>query len=174
MQNKIYIQYYSKEELEKKINNLCANGLKSLNPDSKNLIYRYLKEELSRVKSNIFNEAKRLSDKLSSYSKDYNVINNRLNSYKSSIYKQFYDTILSEVNEFYSNVTKKFYTDSIEKYLDEYKNYVKEYEFTTYSFLNISFNLKDIVNENIEILINKYKELSKNQIDYLIKRIYNN
>ena len=167
LQNKIYQEYYSKEDLEKEINTIYSNGLKSINEASKNIIYGYLNEVLAKVKSHISNEAKRLTDQLTSYSKNYNVIINRLNNYKISIYSQFYNTVLSVTNEFYSNVTKKFYTDYIEKYLADYQNYANEMDFTEYSFLNISLNLKEIVNKNIEILINEYKELAKNQIDYL-------
>ena len=170
LQSKIYQEYYSKEDLEKEINTIYSNGLKSINENSKNVIYGYLNEVLAKVKSHISNEAKRLTDQLTSYSKNYNVIINRLNNYKTSIYSQFYNTVLSVTNDFYSNVTKKFYTDYIEKYLGDYQTYANEMDFTEYSFLNISLNLKEIINKNIEILINEYKELAKNQIDYLNKK----
>ena len=153
--------------MEKEINTIYSNGLKSINKNSKNIIYGYLNEVLAKVKSHISNEAKRLTDQLTSYSKNYNVIKNRLNNYKTSIYSQFYNTVLSVTNEFYSNVTKKFYTDYIEKYLADYQTYANEMDFTEYSFLNISMNLKEIINQNIEVLINDYKELTKNQIDFL-------
>ena len=165
--NKIYKEYYSKENLEKEINNIYSCGLKNTNENTKDIIYGYINEILARIKSHLSNEANRLNNQLTSYSKDFNSIKNRINSYKVSLYNQFHNTVFSVVNDFYSNVTKKFYKDYIEKYLDEYKKYAEEKEFKSYSFLNMSFNLKEIVNQNLEILINEYKELTKNQIDYL-------
>ena len=169
LRNKIYseYEYNSKEDLEKDINNIYANGLKSLNINSKTIILGYLNEVLIKIKSHISNEANRLSNELTSYSTNYNVIQKRLNDYKTSIYNQFYNAILSIVNEFYSNVTQKFYQDYLEKYLDEYQENANKKDFKGYSFLNISFNLKEIVNKNLEILINEHKELAKNQINFL-------
>ena len=167
LQDKIYQQYYTKEDLETEINTIYSNDLKTLDGNSKNIIYGYVNEVLAKVKSHISDEAKRLSDQLTSYSNNYNKIINRLNNYKTSIYNQFYNAILYINNNFYSNVTKTFYEDFIEKYLDEYQTYAKEYDFTEYSFLNISLNLKEIIHKNIELLINEYKELAKNQIDFL-------
>jgi hypothetical protein len=62
LQNKIYQEYYSKEDLEKEINTIYSNGLKSINENSKNVIYGYLNEVLAKVKSHISNEAKRLTE----------------------------------------------------------------------------------------------------------------
>ena len=88
---------------------------------------------MAKIKSHISNEAKRLTDQLTSYSKNYNVIINRLNNFKTSIYSQFYNIVLSATNDFYSNLTKKFYTDYIEKYLGDYQAYANEMNFTKYS-----------------------------------------
>ena len=167
LQEKIYQEYYTKEDLEKEINTIYSNGLKKLDINSKNLIYGYLNEVLSRIKSHMSNEAKRLSNELTSYSKNYDVIKNRLNNYKNSIYNQFYNTILSVINDFYSEVIKYFYSDYIVKYLDEYKNYADESTFKIFKFLNISINLKEIITQNLELLINDYKDLAKSKIDFL-------
>ena len=169
LQNKILeaYNYKTKEDLEKEINNIYNNGLKNLDANYKNTIYGYLNEVLNKIKSYIVNEANRLSDELTSYSNNYEVIKNRLNNYKNTIYNQFYTNILSVVSDFYSIVNNKFYTQYIVNRLDEYKTFASEASFDESKFLNISLNLKEIVNENINLLINEYKELSKNQIDYL-------
>ena len=166
LQDKIYKEFYTKEDLEKEINYIYNNGLKSLDANSNNTIYGYLNEVLNRIKYHVINEANRLSDELTSYSNNYKIIENRLNYYKNSIYNKFETNIKSVVNDFYSKVLKKFHTDYIVYHLDIYKKYSLETSFKNYEFLNISFDLKDIVNENLELLIKEYKELSKNQIDF--------
>ena len=170
LQNKIYSEYYTKENLAKEIKAIYSNGLKTIDENSKIIILGYINEVLTNIKTHLTNEANRLSNTLTSYSNDYNNIKNRLDNYKTSIYEQFYNIIFSVVNDFYSNVTKKFYSDYIEHYLDEYKKSANEEKFTSYSFLNISLNLTEIINQNIEIVINEYKELTKNQINYLNKK----
>ena len=168
LQEKIYNEYYTKEDLDKEINKIYSNGVKNLDENSKNVIYGYLNEVLNKIKTHMTNEASRLSNELTSYSNNYNLIINRLNNYKNTIYNQFHSTILSVVNNFYSQVKKIFYEDYIVKYLDEYQNSTINYEdFKQFNFLNISFNLKEIVNENIIIIIEEYKNLAINQIDFL-------
>ena len=171
LQEKIYKEYYTKEDLDKQINEIYTNGLKNLDENSKNVIYGYLNETLNKIKSHITNEASRLSNELTSYSNNYNLIINRLNNYKNIIYNKFYSTILSVVNNFYSQVKKIFYEDYIVKYLDEYQNSaVNNEDFKQCNFLNMSFNLKEIVSENIIIIIEEYKNLTTNQIDFLNKK----
>ena len=167
LKEKIYSEYYTKEELDKQINEIYTNGLNNLDKNDKDIIYEYLNEILNKIKSHITSETSRISNELTSYSNNYNLIINRLNNYKNSIYNQFYSSILSVVNDFYSQVKKIFYEDYIVKYLDEYQNHAAKETFKQYDFLNISFNLKEIVNENIIIIINEYKELASNQIDFL-------
>ena len=167
LQDKVYKEFYTKEDLEKEINLIYSNGLKILDSNFKDIIYGYLKESLNKIKSHISNEANRLNDKLTSYSNNYKLIEERLNNYKKSIFDQFYSTILSVVNEFYSNVNKKFYKDYIEKNLNEYQQKAKEYNFKEFKFLNVTLNLKEIINENIEIILNEYKNLTITQINYL-------
>ena len=181
LENKIYEEYdfdmkdnelTGKEKLEKEIDIIYSNGLKCLDSNSKNIIYGYLNEALNSIKEHISNEAKRISGSLTSYSKNYNAILNRLNDYKTSINNQFEDTILSEINDFYTKVIKKFYEKYIVENLDIFQNLAKEKDFKEYKFLNISINLKEIVNENLELLINDYKTLSKNQINFSHQKKY--
>ena len=75
---------------------------------------------------------------------------------------------MSVVNTFYPQVKKIFYEDYIVQYLDVYQSYaVNNEDFKQCDFLNMSFNLKEIINENIIIIINEYKNLVLNQIDFL-------
>ena len=134
LQNKVYEEYYKKEDLEKEINTIYSNGLKKLDINSKNIIYEYLNVILAKIKTHISNEAKRLSDGLTSYTNNYDVIENRLNNYEISIYNQFYNAIISVANDFYSQVIKYFYSDYIVIYLDEYKKQADEFAFKEYKF----------------------------------------
>jgi hypothetical protein len=167
LENKIYKEYYTKEELEKQIETIYTNGLKNLDTNNKNIVYGYLNEVLNKIKSHITNEISILSNELTSYSTNHDLIKNRLNNYKTSIYNQFYSSILYKVNDFYSQVKQIFYTDYIVKNLDIYLNYtLNENSFGEAKFINISFNLKEIVNENIVSMIKEYENLALTQINY--------
>ena len=162
--NKIYKEFFTKEDLIKQINLIYSNGINNLDNNSKNVIYSYVNEVLNKINSLIAKEITRLTDTLTSFNSNYSLIQNRINNYKKIIYNKFYSAITSNVNEFYSQIYKKFYTDYIEKYLDIYKKYENNEKFPQYQFLNISINLKEIMDKNIEIIINEYKTLAKNQI----------
>jgi hypothetical protein len=170
IQNKIYIEYYTKENLEKKINSLYNDGLKNLDEQSKNTIYGYLDQVLNNIKQHISNEAARLKNELTSYSNNYKVIEATLNEYKNKIYNGFYSTIVSEVKDFYNQIKDKFYTDYIKKYLEILTENTKNEKFKEFSFLNITFNLKNTVDETVESLVNEYQNLSMTQIEYLYNK----
>ena len=167
LENVIFKQFYTKEDLEKKIDDIYINGLKDLDSNSKNKVYEYLIEILNKIKFHISNEISRLSNSATSYSNNYNIIENRLNNLKISIFNLFNSTILSIANDFYTKLMAKFYTNYIEKNLNEYQNYLKNEKFKEYKFLNTTINLKNIVNEGAQLFIKEYKDLAIKHIDYL-------
>ena len=167
LENKINKEIYTKEELSSEINNIYSNGLKALDINSKNIIEGYLDEIIYKIKSIISYETSKLSEELSSYSNKVDKINNTINNYKEFIYNKIISTITSPVEEFYENINNKFYKDYIEKYLDEYKDLVISENFQEDSILNISFNLNNILYDNITFLINNYKRYAREQINYL-------
>ena len=170
IQTKIYNEYYTKENLEKKINSLYNDGLNNLDEQSKNTIYGYLDQVLNNIKQHVNNEAARLNNELTSYSNNYKVIEATLNNYKNKIYNGFYSTIVSVVKDFYNQIKDKFYTNYIKKYLEVLTEATKKESFKGYSFLNITFNLKETVDETVELLVNEYKNLSMTQIEYLYNK----
>ena len=170
IQNKIYNEYKTKEELEKKINKFYNNGLKDLDVQSKNAIYGYLDQVLNNIKNHANNEVARLKNELTSYSNNYKVIEATLNVYKEKIYNGFYSTIISVVEDFYNQVKNEFYNNYIKKYLENLTKETKEENFKEHSFLNITFNLKETVEETVELLVNEYKNLSMSQIEYLYNK----
>ena len=66
MENKIYEELYSKEDLEKTINSIYENGLINLETNSKNKIYEYINEVLNKINSYISTEVLRLSNEITS------------------------------------------------------------------------------------------------------------
>ena len=167
LQNEIFNQFYNKKGLEEKINSLYAEGLNDLDIDSKNKILQYINEIIENIKAHLTNENARLLNELTSYSNNYNIFAERLNELENKIYTQFSEVIFSISNSFYSNIKKIFYTDYVEKKLDEYyENTIKE-KFSEHKFLNISFNLKEIMDEDIELLTSEYKNWTLNQINFL-------
>ena len=171
LKNKIYNEFYTKDNLENIINNIYSNGLVNLDTNSKNSVNGYLNEVLNRIKTHSSNEVKRLNDELTSYSNNYTLIKKRFNDYKSIIYDKFYSTILSVNNKFYSDITKKFYTNYIEKYLNEYISHSKNIKYKESKFLNTSINLKNIQNEIIDKYTKEYKDLVINNINFLNTRM---
>ena len=167
LQNKTYNEFYSKENLEKKINEIYKDGLIDLNETSKNIIYEYLDQVLDNIKEHINNETERLQNTMTLYSNNYKVIEATLNEYKDKIYNEFYSTIFSVVEDFYNQTIDIFYNNYIKIYLEDFKNYTKREKFKEYSFLNITFNLKDTIDETVELIINEYQNLSMTQIEYL-------
>ena len=167
IQEKIYKEYYTKVNLEKKINSFYTNGLINLDTQSKNTIIGYLDQVLNNIKTHISNEANRLADGTYSYSTNYNTIKQTLNNYKNNVYNQFYSAITSLVIDFHNQILNKFYINYIEKYLEELETETQKENFGVHNFLDISFNLSEIINEKVEALINDYKNISKIQIDYL-------
>lgn len=170
IQDKIYNEYFTKERLETEINNLYNNGLKDLDGQSKNIIYGYLDQVLDKIKEHIKIEVARLNNEMTSYSNNYKVIETTLNEYKDTIYNGFYSTIVSVVENFYNQTKNIFYYEYIEKYLGNLTEETKKEKFTNFTFLNITFNLKETVDETVELLINEYKNLSISQIEYLYKK----
>ena len=170
IQDKIYNEYFTKENLENEINNLYNNGLKDLDTQSKNVIYGYLDQVLNNIKEHTVKEVARLNNEMTSYSYNYKVIETTLNEYKEKIYNGFYSTIVSVVENFYNQTKNIFYTEYIEKYLGNLTEETNKEKFTKFSFLNTSFNLKETIDETVELLINEYKNLSMSQIEYLYKK----
>ena len=169
LKNKIYKELFSEDNLYQEIKNIFSKGLKQLDINSKNIINGYFNEVINKIKSIISDEISTLSDKLTSYNDDYTKIGKTINYYKEYIYNEFYSNIISVVNEFNSSITEKFYKNYIEKSLDDYKNVINEENFKEFNFLNISFNLKNIINNNISSLIYSYKANTINQINSLCK-----
>ena len=170
IQNKIYSEYYTKENLEKVIINLYNDGLKDLDKQSKNIINGYLDAVLSNIKENVNKETARLNDELTSYSNNYKVIEATLNEYKEKIYNEFYSAIISVVEDFYNQIKDKVYINYIKKYLDYLIEETKKQKFKEFSFLNITFNLNEEVDEIVELLVNEYQNLSMSQIEYLYNK----
>ena len=164
--NKIYKELFSKENLEKKIDEIYSNGLIELKSNSKDFIYIYLNEIIDKINYHLSNEATRLNNELTSYSNNFKIIDNTINNLKNSIYNKFYSTILSINDEFYSNIIQKFYKDYIERYLNDFQYIIKSENFPEYKFINTSITLQNILYDKIKIIINEYKNLTISHIDY--------
>ena len=167
LKNKIYEEFFTPQELKNKINLIYSNGLNSIDSKSKDKILGYINEIIDKIKSHIIKEVQRLTNELTSYTKNYNSIVNTLNNYKNEIYKIIYSDIILIPNEFYSKINDKFYINYIQKYLNQYLNYANITIEEKYEFLNMPINLKEIINKNVLLHINEYKNIAFSQIKFL-------
>ena len=167
LQNEIFNKLYTKISLEEEIDKLYSEGLNNLDVNSTNLILEYIDEIIEKIKEHLDNENSRLLNELTSYSNNFNAITQRLNEYKNKIYNKFYSTIHSATNDFYINMKQKFYTNYIVKYLQILYEHTKKEAFSKTNFLNISISLKEVMDEEIEILTSEYKNWTLKHINFL-------
>ena len=165
--NKIYDQLFTPEDLKNKINKLYSNGLNATDEKSKDDILKCLNEIIDKIKSHVTKEIQRLTDEMTSYTRNYTLIERTLNDYKNMITKIIYSEIILIPNEYYDKIIDKFYTNYIQKYLNEYLNYAKEIKGEKHEFLNMSIDLKNIINKNLLEQIDEYKNIAFNHIKSL-------
>jgi len=165
--NKLYEEFYTKDNLIKEINSLYSNGINSTSQNTKNKINNSINSILNKITTHLTNEASRLNNKLTSYSND---IKTRLNDYKKSIYNQYYSSITYAVNDFHEEIKEKFYNNYIEKGLEQYEKNIEETTFGTAEFLNMTINLDEIINEEFKLYLSDYRNTTLNQIEYLYQK----
>ena len=170
-QNKLYEEFGTKENLIQNINSNYSKGINKCNENSaKKILDEILNSVINKVTTHLTNEASRLSNELTSYSNDFSVIKKRLNDYKTSIYEKFYSTITYVVNNFHEHIYEKYYKNYIEKGINEYAKHIQETNFGTANFLNMSINLDSIIDKEFTLLIEDYKNLTRNQIEFLFQK----
>ena len=167
LQNYIFTMIYNKTSLEAEIDELYSEGINNLDSNSSNLILEYIDETIEKIKEHLVNENSRLQNELSSYSNNFNIFTQRLNEYKNKIYNKFYSIIHSVINDFYIDINQKFYTNYIAKHLEILYNFTKNEKFSKTNFMNVSINLKEVMDEDIEILTTEYKNWTLSHINYL-------
>ena len=165
--NKIYEQLFTPQELKNKINLIYSNGLNISDSNSKDEILKILNEIIDKIKSHIKKEVQRLTNEMTSYTKNFTLIEKTLNSYKNMITKIIYSEIVLIPNEFYTKINEKFYANYIQKYLNEYLNYSKEIKGEEYKFLNMTLDLKNIINKNLLEQVYEYRNITLNYIKFL-------
>ena len=161
-------QYFTKNSIFKKINELYYGGIAGFNDTIRNLFNSNLYGLLDRIYEHFFNESKRINTTLVSYNSDFSAINNTIKLYKENIFKEIKAKYVQIINGFRENMINKIYVEYIEKGLNDYITEAKKYthNFKEYKLLNSSYNLKEIVDDIIASLINEYKELVLRQIDH--------
>jgi hypothetical protein len=170
LQNKLYKEFYTKDKLIEKINELFSKGINKTNENSKILIDELLNNVLNNIVEHITNESIRLTNELTSYSNNYTEIENRLNNYKDSIYNQFYSVITYVVNDFNEHILEKFYKNYIDRGLKEFEINLDDKDFGTATFLNMSINLNDEIDSKFKKVIIEYRNLTLNQIKFLYQK----
>ena len=174
VKDKIYNEFYNKDNLRTKLNTMFSQGLNSMNVESKQKILDIIDSILNKIKYHIINESNRLKNELTSYSNNFEYIKKRIDNYKIIIYGQFYSVLTSEIKIFREKIIEKFYKNHLEKGINEFLNYFNNIEFGNISFLNINISLDEILSKEINSFIKEYKDIAFGEIDLLTKKAINN
>ena len=169
IRNKLNKEFYTKKNLEEKIYSIFSNGLNRFNENSKQSIYDILDEILNKIKNHIINEGQRLSHNKNLY--NYNVISieKRLMNYKNTIYQSIYSAIISELSNFKNQINEKFCKNHLESNMIKFRNYFMDENVNEIQFLNMSLNLNEILNNEINALSFEYMNIASEKIDLLYK-----
>lgn len=99
LKDKIYNEFFVKENFEEKLNSSFINEYSNINSysNSRQEINGILNSILNKIKYHLTKEADRLSKETTKYNNNYIYIRNRLENYKNSIYEQLYSSIISKV-----------------------------------------------------------------------------
>ena len=161
-------QFFTKESIEEKINSLYLSEIKTIDENIEKNIYNNIKEILNKINDYISKESIRLLHTATSYTNNFQKINNTINDYKEGIYNKIKNILFDILNNFYQNIKNNFYHDYIEKVLDNYITEIKKYtlNYKEYKLLNSSYKIGDIINNIIEKLVNEYKEIGTEELDY--------
>ena len=74
------------------------------------------------------------------------------------------------MNDLHEQIIEKFYKNYIEKGLNEYERNIDEHDFGAAYFLNMSINLNDYINQDFKLYLTEYRNLTKNQIQFLFEK----
>jgi len=170
---------YSQGKIEEKVDYKYNTTLKYIDNNMTESIKKYIQNILDKVKSQMANEGKRLTEKVTSYSNDFSTINETIQNYKLEIYEKFKEIIDNIVNNTYENIMNIIYNYHFKIFLDEYKE--KSYNFSleskNYDTLKSSYNIGTIVYEIVEELVISYQNYTKNLIEIkkekYLKKKYN-
>ena len=170
LQNELYTRMYNTENIKNLINLMYSGGLNNLDINSKNTILDLINDVINKIEEIMKKEENRLLNSLTSYSDNFDKINNTINNLKKDIFNQFNDVIYSPINSFYSQIKQKFYIDYIENNLNDYYTKTLNEDFPEKEFLNITINLKEYIIKDLESIINEYKKIALDEINYLNKQ----
>ena len=174
IKDKIYNEFYTKENLEAKINTMFSQGLNNMNTETKQKILDIIDSILNKVKYHIMNESNRLKNELTSYSNNFEYIQKRISNYKNIIYEQFYSIITSKIKIFQETIMEKLYKNHLEKGIDEFLSYFNNEDLGSVSFLNMNINLDEILRKEINTFMKEYKDIALGRIELLTKKAMNN
>ena len=172
----IVSENFTNDEIIHIINNLFTTSYKNLEEDEINEIKLNIQEIVQKLKENLIKEQERIETFATSLNKDFTIINQTIENYKNNIFSTVNKTIFNVVDQIYNNINTKLYENYIEYYLNMFYQNVSQIinEYESSQLLNSSFNIKDIIFNIVDELTFKYKYISKYQINYKYKQIYEN
>ena len=165
---------FTKESLYEYIDDVYKNEIQNLDDNKKQEINLLIKGIINNVKSNLSSESKRIISSAASYNNNFSKINVTIKKLEEEIYDKIQYAIYKNIEELNINLTENIYI-KIQLKLDDYLNRAKSYKDGNYSqefkLIDYSFNVGEIIYEKVGNLVKKYKDLSKNIIDFL-KKVY--
>ena len=164
--NKLITQYFTKEEIIYRINDLYYNAYNHLESNEINQINENVNGIIEKVNNYLLSEKQRIETTLTSYNKDFSKINETINEYKNKIFVTVNKTIFNVLDEIYNNIYTNVYNNYVEHYLNIYyqkiTNLISNYEVS--NLLNSSIDLKETIHTITDNIVNEYKYITKSKI----------
>ena len=166
-----------KDSIDNKINNFFLSEIKDLDQNNINLIKTNINEILNKIKEILNSESNRLRTSSTSYNSNYLKINETLKDYKTKIFNELNSTIFSVLDGFYENMKTKVYKNYMETGLNDYIKEAKKETSTNeeckeYHLLNSFYNIGKIIDENLESVVNRYKDKTQKTINHIYQQNY--
>ena len=166
---------FTKEILINKINDLWKNPIQDLTDNQIKEIENNIQGILNKIKKYIIDESYTIKYTSISYIKNFKRIKQRINSLKIEIFNKLNETLFSVLDSFYQKMIIKVYEEYVLAHINDCISVTKKYTETyeKYSLLNSSYKIGEIIEDIIGDILVEIKNISKNQINYLYNKRYN-
>ena len=167
LEDKITI-LYTKEKIAEKIKEDFENQIKSIDNTIVTNVKLNVQNILNEIQNHLKNENERLKTTATSYTTDFSIIQNTIQTYKENIINKIKSQLTDIVKDVYEYMRDEVYINGFESWLDQYLNKSEIYisECKTYESLSSSFNIGELIYNNVKELVDEYNNITRMNIEY--------